>query len=71
MLLSKVWLSKFMVFFGYLMSVIYIGLGAALFIPGIFIINSWELRFAFAFFLIAYGIYRLVKMITLKTEPND
>ncbi len=71
MLFNKVWFSKFMVFFGYLMSLIYIGLGVTLFIPGIFTINSWELRFAFALFLIAYGFFRLVKMITKKAEPND
>jgi len=71
MLFSKVWFSKFMVFFGYLMSAIYIGLGVSLFIPNIFVINSWELRFAFALFLITYGLYRLVKQITKKTQPNE
>ena len=71
MLFNKVWFSNFMVFFGYLMSLVYIGLGVTLFIPGIFTINSWELRFAFALFLIAYGFFRLVKMITKKAEPND
>lgn len=71
MLLNKVWFSKFMVFFGYLMSAIYVGLGVSLFIPGLFTINSWELRFAFALFLIAYGLFRLVKMVTRKTEPNN
>jgi hypothetical protein len=71
MIINKGWFSKFMVTFGYLMSLIYIGLGVSLFIPNIFFIPSWELRFAFALFLIAYGFYRLVKQITKKTEPND
>jgi hypothetical protein len=71
MVVSKIWISKFMIAFGYLMSLIYIGLGSSLFIPGLFNISSWELRFALAVFLIAYGFYRLVKQITKKTETND
>jgi hypothetical protein len=71
MIFNKVWFAKFMVFFGYLMSVIYIGLGVSLFIPNVFNIQSWEIKFAFAIFLIAYGFYRLVKQITKQTEPND
>lgn len=71
MLFNKVWFAKFMVFFGYLMSIIYIGLGVSLFIPGIFKIESWEMKFAFGIFLIAYGFYRLVKQITKKTEHTD
>lgn len=53
------------------MSLIYIGLGISLFIPNLFNIASWEMKFAFALFLIAYGFYRLVKQITKKTESND
>ena len=71
MIFNKGWFAKFMVVFGYVMSVIYIGLGVSLFIPGVFNIESWEMKFAFAIFLIAYGFYRLVKQITKKTEPTD
>jgi len=71
MLFNKVWFAKFMVFFGYLMSVIYIGLGVSLFIPNVYNIQSWEIKFAFAIFLIAYGFYRLVKQITKQKESND
>ena len=71
MIFKTVWFAKFMVFFGYLMSVIYIGLGASLFIPNLYNIESWEMKFAFGIFLIAYGFYRLVKQLTKKTESND
>jgi uncharacterized membrane protein YjjB (DUF3815 family) len=71
MLFSKVWFSKFMGIFAYLMAAIYIGLGVLLIIPGIYPNIPGVLKFAFAFFFIAYGFFRLVKLITRKTEPND
>jgi hypothetical protein len=71
MMFSKGWLSKFMVFFGYLMAAIYIGLGVLLFIPKVYPYIPGVLKFSFALFFIAYGFYRLVKLITKKTEPND
>ncbi len=71
MIFSKESFSKFMVFFGYLMAVIYIGLGALLFIPYIYPGIPRNLKFAFALFFIAYGFFRLVKIITKKSEPNE
>ena len=71
MLFSKGWFSKFMVFFGYLMAIIYIGLGVLLFVPKNFPLIPQNIKFAFALFFIAYGLFRLVKLITKKTEPNE
>lgn len=71
MLFSKEWFSKFMVFFGYLMAIIYIGLGVLLFVPKIYPGIPQNLKFAFALFFFAYGLFRLVKLITKKTEPNE
>lgn len=71
MLFSKDSFSKFMVFFGYLMAVIYIGLGSVLFIPNIYPGIPRNLKFAFSLFFIAYGLFRLVKMITKKSETNE
>jgi hypothetical protein len=71
MLFDKGWLSKFMGIFGYLMAVIYIGLGVMLFIPRVYPNIPGVLKFSFALFFIAYGFFRLVKLKTKKTEPND
>ena len=57
--------------FGYLMAIIYIGLGVMLFVPGVYPNIPAVLKFSFALFFIAYGFYRLVKLFTRKTEPND
>jgi uncharacterized membrane protein HdeD (DUF308 family) len=71
MLFNKGWFSKFMSIFGYLMAVIYIGLGVMLFVPDIYPYIPGVLKFSFALFFIAYGFFRLVKLITKKTEPNE
>jgi hypothetical protein len=71
MLFSKDSFSKFMVFFGYLMAIIYIALGGMLFIPHVYPGIPVNLKFAFSLFFIAYGLFRLVKMITKKSETND
>jgi hypothetical protein len=71
MVFSKGWLSRFMVFLGYLMAAIYIGLGVLLFIPKVYPNIPGVLKFSFALFFIAYGFFRLVKLITKKTEPNE
>ena len=57
--------------FGYLMAAIYVGLGVTLFVPGVYPNIPGVLKFSFALFFIAYGFYRLVKLFTRKTEPND
>jgi hypothetical protein len=71
MLFNTGWFSKFMGIFGYLMAVIYIGLGVMLFIPGVYSNIPGVLKFSFALFFIAYGFFRLVKLITRKSEQND
>jgi uncharacterized membrane protein len=71
MLFSKGWLSKFMIYFGYLMSAIYVVLGIVLLATDIFPVKPPALKFSFSLFLIAYGFYRLAKQITKKTEPED
>ncbi len=71
MLFDKGWFSKFMVVFGYLMALIYIGLGCLLFVPKIYPGLPRNLKFAFALFFVAYGLYRFVKLLTQKNEPND
>jgi hypothetical protein len=70
MLFSKVFFSKFMVVFGYLMAVVYIGLGGMLFLPQTYPNVPVALKFAFALFFISYGLFRLVKMITKKPYSN-
>lgn len=71
MLFNKVWFSKFMVIFGYLMAFIYIGLGGMLFIPKVYPDIPAALKFSFALFFIAYGVYRLVKLVTKRSQSND
>jgi hypothetical protein len=71
MLFSKIFFSKFMVVFGYLMAVVYIGLGGMLFLPQTYPNVPVALKFSFALFFISYGLFRLVKMITKKPYPND
>jgi len=68
---GKGWFSKFMSYFGYLMAFVYIGLGAMLFLPRVYPNIPGVLKFSFALFFIAYGFFRLVKLITKKKEPND
>ena len=71
MSLNKAWFSRFMTVFGYLMAIIYIGLGAMLLWANIFPNVPKNFKFAFALFFIAYGLYRLVKMRTKVNETND
>lgn len=71
MLFDKNKFSKFMVGFGYLMAFVYIGLGVMLFLPSVYPNIPAVLKFAFSFFFVAYGFFRLVKMRTKKTDPND
>jgi hypothetical protein len=71
MLFDKKQFSKFMLGFGYLMALVYIALGAMLFIPSVYPNIPVVLKFAFSFFFIAYGFFRLVKMWTKKSDPNN
>jgi hypothetical protein len=71
MIFNKELFSRFMLYFGYLMSVIYIGLGGMLFVPQVYPGIPTALKFSFALFFIAYGIFRLVKLITRKNETKE
>ncbi len=71
MLFNKGWFSKFMNIFGYLMAAIYVGLGVMLFLPSVYPNIPGVLKFSFALFFIAYGFFRLVKLISKKKESND
>ena len=71
MIFNTGWFSRFMSYFGYLMAAVYIGLGAMLFIPRVYPNVPGVLKFSFALFFIAYGFFRLVKLITKKKEQND
>ena len=68
---NKAFFSKFMMVFGYIMALVYIGLGVMLFIPRVYPNIPGALKFSFALFFIAYGLFRLVKIITKKSEPNE
>ncbi len=71
MLFNNGWFSKFMNIFGYLMAAIYVGLGVMLFLPSVYPNIPGVLKFSFALFFIAYGFFRLVKLISKKKESND
>lgn len=71
MLFDKGWFTKFMSYFGFLMALVYIGLGVMLFLPDLYPNIPGVLKFSFALFFIAYGFFRLVKLITKKKEQND
>ena len=71
MALNRVWLSKFMTGFGYFMAVVYVVLGCSLFISRVFPAIPKNLKFVFAIFFIAYGIFRFVRIHTRKEEIND
>jgi hypothetical protein len=68
---SKEKLSKFMIYFGYLMSAIYVILGVSLLTSNVFHVRPPALKFSFALFLIAYGFYRLVKVRSKRTESDE
>jgi len=71
MALNRVWLSKFMTGFGYFMAVIYIGLGISLFFQRVFPGIPRNLKFVFALFFIAYGIFRFIRIHSGRKEIND
>jgi hypothetical protein len=57
-----------MTVFGYMMAVVYIGLGISLFFPTVFSGIPKNLKFVFSLFFISYGIFRLVKIHPKKDE---
>lgn len=69
--MSKAGLAKFMVIFGYVMVAVYIGLGVMLFIPGFYPYVPVNLKFVFAIFFIAYGLFRLVRILSRKNASDN
>jgi len=67
---NKLWLTKFMVVFGYFMVAVYLALGVLLFIPRFYPYIPSNIKFVFAIFFIAYGLFRLVRIISKKREPE-
>jgi hypothetical protein len=65
---GRVFLAKFMHFFGYFMALIYIGLGASLFLKQVFPSIPEKLKIAFALFFIAYGVFRFARLFTQNRE---
>ncbi len=68
---NKARLAKFMIIFGYFMVAVYLGLGVLLFIPRFYPYIPSNIKFVFAFFFMAYGLFRLVRMISKKKEPEN
>lgn len=68
---NKERLAKFMMIFGFVMVAVYIGLGVMLFIPRFYPYVPANLKFAFGIFFIAYGIYRLVRIIGKKNGTDN
>ncbi|NVO19121.1 MAG: hypothetical protein HXX13_05440 [Bacteroidetes bacterium] len=64
-------IAKLLSLLGYLMALVYIGLGCALFLPGIYPAIPHNLKLTFSLFFIAYGLFRLVKLITRKNIPDE
>jgi len=54
---------SFLFYFGIIMVLVYIGLGAWILFGNSFIYLSNNIRFAFSFFIIAYGFFRLIRII--------
>ena len=57
--------------FGYVMVAVYIGLGVMLFIPRFYPYVPANLKFAFAIFFLAYGVFRLVRMLSKKSGTDN
>jgi len=68
---NREWLAKFMEIFGYVMVAVYIGLGVMLFIPRFYPYVPANLKFAFAIFFLAYGVFRLVRMLSKKSGTDN
>jgi len=68
---DRAWFAKFMLIFGYLMVVVYIGMGILLFLPQVFPWVPGNVKFAFAVFFIAYGLFRLVRIVSGKRKSNE
>lgn len=67
---TKVWLVNFMKIFGYVMVAVYIGLGIMLLLPRFYPYVPANLKFAFGIFFIAYGLFRLVRMLSKRRNTD-
>ena len=68
----KPFLAKFMIYFGFFMVVLYVGLGCFILYPSTLPDIPQNIKFVFGFFFIAYGIFRLVRsLMTLKNNRNN
>lgn len=71
MLQNKSKFTKFMTVFGFFMAATYIGLGITLLLANSFSYIPKNIKFVFAFFFIAYGLFRFVRIWNKANEPND
>ena len=71
MLQNKSNFTKFMTIFGFFMAATYIGLGITLFLSNFFPDIPKNIKFVFAFFFIAYGLFRFARLWTKANEPNE
>ena len=71
MLQNKSRFTKFMTVFGFFMAATYVGLGIILLFSDYFSYISENIKFVFAFFFIAYGLFRFVRIWTKVNEPNE
>lgn len=65
------WLEKFMIIFGFLMVILYIGIGATLMFFPVFTYAPKEIRVIFGFFFAIYGVFRLVRLLQKVKEINS
>ena len=60
-------LAKFMIYFGFFMVVLYLGLGCYILFSPSFPDIPQNIKMVFGFFFIAYGVFRLVRsLMTMK-----
>ena len=71
MLQNKSKFTKFMTVFGFAMAIIYVGLGIALLLSSFFSYIPKNIKFVLAFFFIAYGLFRFVRIWTKAKETNE
>lgn len=71
MLQNKSKFTRFMTVFGFFMAATYVGLGIVLLLTGFFPNIPKNIKFVFAFFFIAYGLFRFVRIWTKSNESNE
>jgi hypothetical protein len=68
--MSNTFFSKFMVVFGFIMVACYIGIALFLLLSPSFKYIDLNMRMVFSFFFIAYGLFRLVRLISKIKNQN-